>query len=465
VKKPLNKKEYYVYALIDPRNNEYFYIGKGKGKRYNSHLNEKLKNVKNIQKFSRIKEIEAENLRVKIEILFPYLTEKNALDLEKIIIYKIGRESFKEGSLLNFVPGGVWSPGESIFYESKPNIDFNISLLDFVAQEKFHSIKKTSTIVHLDEINPKYFIYKYDLNGILISIDSIVCFFKDKNTIELFFEMNNEDLPIYFGGNIYSKKPILDFYFSKSLMSLNQHICEPQFLKKLDIKLKNKNDFTLELKQKGFSRIKVKYEKLKLKIETFYPNNIIQNKKYIKNGNPFGKWFEYYENGELKCITEYYSNGELFSRENYSKKGLLQFKNECFKNGRIKKTWSYYSNGLLNWFTEHSEDWKMVLKEFYYPNGELEYSYNNFKENIEYSYFNENGKLIEEFISDRGYIKYNLNKDIISISNTKHMTFVDPFKILTINQTKRMNDKMNEEEKRKSDEDWELYNNYLNNHN
>jgi hypothetical protein len=107
----------------------------------------------------------------------------------------------------------------------------------------------------------------------------------------------------------------------------------------------------------------------------------------------------------------------------------------------------------------------MVLKEFYYPNGELEYSYNNFKENIEYSYFNENGKLIEEFISDRGYIKYNLNKDIISISNTKHMTFVDPFKILTINQTKRMNDKMNEEEKRKSDEDWELYNNYLNNHN
>jgi antitoxin component YwqK of YwqJK toxin-antitoxin module len=459
----LNNKEYYVYGLIDPRDNQYFYIGKGKGKRYNSHLKENIKNVKNIFKYSRIKEIQAENLEVKIEILFPYLTEKIAFTLEKIIIYKIGRKSFREGNLLNFAPGGIWSPGESLFYNTKPSIDFDLGLLDFVAQEKFLSIKKTSTIIHLDEISPEYLIYKYDLDGILISIDTIVCFFKDKNAIDLFFEISNEKLPLYFAGFIYSKKPIIDFYFSERLMSLNQHLFDPLFLKELDDKLTKKNDFALELKQNGLYRINVKLENDILKIETFYPNNDIQNIQYLKDGKPNGKWFEYYENGQLKYITEYFSSGKLFTRESYSEKGHLQFKNECFKNGRIKKSWNYYSNGSPHYFDEHCENWKMALRTFYYPNGEKKYSYNNFKEHIEYSYYNENGKLIEEFVYNKGYLKYNLSSEIISVSNTKHMDFIDPYKVLEINQTKSFSNKINIKEKRESDEDWKLFNDYLNN--
>jgi hypothetical protein len=481
MKKLLNKKEYYVYALIDPRNNEYFYIGKGKGKRYNSHLNEKLKNTTNIKKFSRIREIESKNLQVKIEILFPYLTEKNALDLEKIIIYKIGRESFKEGNLLNFAPGGVWSPGESVFYESKLNTHFDSSILDFVAQEKFQSIKKTSNIIHLDEINPKYFIYKYDLNGILINIDSIVCFFKNKNTISLFFKINNENLPIYFAGNIYSKKPLNDFYYSDGLISLNellktgvfdtfamQNLDEFLFkskIKKIGDELKTKNDFIFELIRFDLSKIKLKLENNVFKIKTYHLNNNLKNKQIIKNGRLFGKWFEYYENSELKCIREFHSNGKLFSKESYGVNGLLLYKNECFSFGRIKKTWSYYNNGILKCFTEHSEDWKMVLREFYYANGELESSFNNFKENIAYSHYNKRGKLIEKFIINKGYVKYNLNGGVISISDTKHMDFIEPYNVLGINQVKSMNEKMNEDEQKKFDDDWKLFNNYLGNNN
>ena len=32
------KNNYYVYVYIDPRNNEEFYFGKGKGSRKNRHL-------------------------------------------------------------------------------------------------------------------------------------------------------------------------------------------------------------------------------------------------------------------------------------------------------------------------------------------------------------------------------------------------------------------------------------------
>ena len=34
-----NKLEYYVYRLIDPRNGDTFYVGKGKGNRVFAHAN------------------------------------------------------------------------------------------------------------------------------------------------------------------------------------------------------------------------------------------------------------------------------------------------------------------------------------------------------------------------------------------------------------------------------------------
>ena len=39
----IEKLNYYVYRLIDPRNGQTFYIGKGKGNRVFAHVNEALK--------------------------------------------------------------------------------------------------------------------------------------------------------------------------------------------------------------------------------------------------------------------------------------------------------------------------------------------------------------------------------------------------------------------------------------
>ena len=40
----IEQLQYYVYRLIDPRNGQTFYVGKGKGNRLYAHINDALKN-------------------------------------------------------------------------------------------------------------------------------------------------------------------------------------------------------------------------------------------------------------------------------------------------------------------------------------------------------------------------------------------------------------------------------------
>lgn len=79
--------KYYVYIYSHPITEEIFYIGKGKGNRVFSHLDESKKS----QKFELIKEIRGQGLRPKIEILVHGLEdEKTALRMESAIIDLIG---------------------------------------------------------------------------------------------------------------------------------------------------------------------------------------------------------------------------------------------------------------------------------------------------------------------------------------------------------------------------------------
>ena len=79
--------EYYVYALIDPRNDKVFYIGKGTKNRVFSHEKEsdKAQDVET-RKVEIIKEIESENLNVKRVILHYGLTEREAFVAEAALI-------------------------------------------------------------------------------------------------------------------------------------------------------------------------------------------------------------------------------------------------------------------------------------------------------------------------------------------------------------------------------------------
>ncbi|MDN2581397.1 hypothetical protein [Aquibium sp. ELW1220] len=84
---------YYVYRLIDPRNGETFYVGKGRGNRVFHHVNANLKQSELADeedeltiKMKRVHEILSEGLQVIHVIQRHGLTEKEALHVEGALI-------------------------------------------------------------------------------------------------------------------------------------------------------------------------------------------------------------------------------------------------------------------------------------------------------------------------------------------------------------------------------------------
>lgn len=93
----IEQLQYYVYRLIDPRNGQTFYVGKGKGNRLYAHINDALKNYDGksyvnkeeddvSSKIQQIREIKNTGLEV-IHVIQRYgLTEKEAFEVEAALI-------------------------------------------------------------------------------------------------------------------------------------------------------------------------------------------------------------------------------------------------------------------------------------------------------------------------------------------------------------------------------------------
>jgi hypothetical protein len=91
---------YYVYLLIDPRNNRIFYVGKGKGNRINQHLLVALNNhTHETKKINKIRDIQNAGLEVKLDILRHGLNEDVAFEIESSIIDTIGKENLTNSVL------------------------------------------------------------------------------------------------------------------------------------------------------------------------------------------------------------------------------------------------------------------------------------------------------------------------------------------------------------------------------
>lgn len=82
----IEKIQYYVYFLMDPRNREVFYIGKGKDNRVFQHIEDALTSQDVSDKLDRIREIVRSGHQVEHFIVRHALTEREAFEIEASLI-------------------------------------------------------------------------------------------------------------------------------------------------------------------------------------------------------------------------------------------------------------------------------------------------------------------------------------------------------------------------------------------
>jgi NUMOD3 motif len=91
---------YYVYALIDPRTEVPFYIGKGKGRRAKTHLWE-IPETRNEHKENKIAAIRAAGLEPRIEYIAEDIPDESyAYKIEEDLIQKYGRKGYEPYGIL-----------------------------------------------------------------------------------------------------------------------------------------------------------------------------------------------------------------------------------------------------------------------------------------------------------------------------------------------------------------------------
>lgn len=124
----IEKLNYYVYALIDPRTNKVFYVGKGKGNRIYAHVEaSELVDANEVVKIARIREIRAARKNVQHVVIRHGLTEEEAFAVEAAVIDYV--ESVQKLQLTNLMSGhytaeaGIRTIEDiEIQYEAKPAV-------------------------------------------------------------------------------------------------------------------------------------------------------------------------------------------------------------------------------------------------------------------------------------------------------------------------------------------------------
>lgn len=84
--KTIQHLKFYVYLLIDPKTDEPFYVGKGKGNRIYNHVQCALENDITNNKYDEIRKILSNGNQVKHLIVRHGLTEKTAFEIESALI-------------------------------------------------------------------------------------------------------------------------------------------------------------------------------------------------------------------------------------------------------------------------------------------------------------------------------------------------------------------------------------------
>jgi hypothetical protein len=114
------KSDYYVYEYVDPRNDQPFYIGKGRGRRIFKHLKETDENTENKFKHAVIKGLWNKGLEPIVRKVHENLTESDAYEKEAELIKQHGRRGIDQNGVLtniiidNRPPNGWTGPNAEL---------------------------------------------------------------------------------------------------------------------------------------------------------------------------------------------------------------------------------------------------------------------------------------------------------------------------------------------------------------
>ncbi len=169
---------YYVYALVDPRDNKIFYIGKGKGNRVFQHAKDSLNENDQSLKLDIIRSILKEGKQVNLYILRHNLTEEAAFLVESALIDLLTFKKFNQTNQLANIVAGHYQWDEGIKDVDEINAIYNCesikinpgeTLLLVSLNRSFNQAKANGVYRRLDiyEATRKYWpVGKYEPNGI-----------------------------------------------------------------------------------------------------------------------------------------------------------------------------------------------------------------------------------------------------------------------------------------------------------
>ena len=126
----------YVYALVDPRDNRIFYVGKGTGNRVYEHAQAAITDDTQSLKLSTIREILNLGLDVEYYILRHNLTDDEALLVESSIIDLLTYPAFNKENILTNIVSGHHQWNEGIKTDEEINILYDCPKIELIPGER-----------------------------------------------------------------------------------------------------------------------------------------------------------------------------------------------------------------------------------------------------------------------------------------------------------------------------------------
>jgi hypothetical protein len=224
---------YYVYALIDPRDNKIFYVGKGVGDRVFAHVQCAINDDAETDKLDTIREIIKAEKEVKHYILRHKLTEHEAYIVESAFIDFLTHSDFDfVANITNIVAGHhQWNEGIKtaeeleILYACKPLFPEEI-------QHKIMSININKTYALKNEMHPN--IYEATRKSWVVSEHRIkdidFVFSEYRGIVRAIFKPSkwiSEGKRWMFEGEEVKDHGILDLYLNKSVPDKSKGMANP----------------------------------------------------------------------------------------------------------------------------------------------------------------------------------------------------------------------------------------------